>query len=110
MSGMVLLFLGDFGHEVHEIHRAREIVEVEGALDAFFVEFPLGHLFEVGLDFCGVEKVGHRSRIGRELKMLPTDAFDGTAARGQVGEIAPSKTNANYPVAGFFRAGHNGQP
>ena len=43
MSGMVFLFLGDFGDVVHEVHRFREIVELERALDALLIVLPLGN-------------------------------------------------------------------
>ena len=64
MSGMVIVLLGDLGDAVDELHRLREVVELERPLDVFLVEVPLGELLQPVLDVVGFEQVGHGVSVG----------------------------------------------
>src|SRR5438094_10063913 len=53
---MVLFLFRDFRDRIDEIHRLREVVELESPLDRFFLMVPFWNFFEGELDFSSIEE------------------------------------------------------
>lgn len=58
---MVVGILGHLGDQVHEIHRLGEVLELNGSLDGFTFEFPVGHFFQGGGESAFIKQIGHNA-------------------------------------------------
>src|SRR5207302_8973272 len=65
---MMLFFLGDLGHGVHEIDGISEIVELEAAFDMLLFQLPFRDLFHALLELGRFHQIGHNGTTSNTRK------------------------------------------
>src|SRR4051794_13973217 len=67
---MMFLFIGHFGHCVHEINRIGKIIELKRAFDVLLLQFPFRDFFEPRFQLIRFHQISHNGTTSNTPKIV----------------------------------------